>query len=362
MQHTIPQIDALRASAMAAIFLHHMRPDTPIGPAPLAVTLIDAAVGEMALGVVVFNIMTAFLLGLSLFGDRPKPLPAFWTFLRKRLSRLCPQYYLAVLSLTAISAAVFHYSDWPGLAWATLSHLLFLDPLQFSPFNTNMAAYWWLGLLFQFTLLSPWLARLVTRPGLGAGGVCLAAAAVCWPITAWIQAKGAAMPGTAWEGFAYLWAFNLPARLPEFCCGLWMAKDFREHPGRRWPFGRGLTLFLGGGCLFVLVWSRLPGLPPLGHMIGAMETMLAFALLFALPPVAALGRLPAVRRVAALSYGIYLCHQPVISFFGEATKHLDRWTGLTVTGLAAAVVSLLGAVLLEKGAAALSARNVRAWS
>ena len=310
--------------------------------------------GEPVLPAAVRALCFLAAMGLSLFGDKPDPVPAYWPFVRKRLSRLCPQYYLAVLVLTAASVVIFRLSDWTGLAWAILSHLLFLDPLEFPPFYSNMAAYWWLGLLFQFTLVYPWLARLATRTRLGPGGLCVVTAVVSWPVTAWMQAKGAALPGTAWEGYAFLWTFNLPARLPEFCCGLWMAKAFREHRGGGWPFGRGLTGFLVGGCLFVLVWNGVPGLPPLGHMIGVVESLLVFAVLFALPSVAALGRVVAVRRIATLSYGIYLCHQPLISFFGEATMRMGRWSGLAVTTVTAGLASLIGAMLLARGSRALA--------
>jgi peptidoglycan/LPS O-acetylase OafA/YrhL len=352
MRGDIPQLHAVRALAMAAIFFHHLWQGSAALRVRYADTLLDAAGMDMALGVVVFNVMTAFLMGLPLFGSAPAPAPAFGPAVRKRLVRLCPQYYLAVLGLTAASAAVFHLSDWPGLAWATLSHLLFLDTFQVSPFYGNMAAYWWLGLLVQFTLVFPWLAGRMHRPG----AWCLAAAIVLWPASAWIKARGAALPGTGWEAFAFLWTFNLPARLPEFLCGLWLAKAWREHAGGGWPLGRGPALFLGGGCLLALASAVVPGAPSLGHMTGAVWSLGAFAVLFALPGVAALGRLPAVRLVSTLSYGIYLCHQPLLSFCGPATQGLAPWTRFAVTAVAAGAGSLAGAMLLDRGAA-----RVIAW-
>jgi peptidoglycan/LPS O-acetylase OafA/YrhL len=344
MHPDIPQLHAIRALAMAAIFLHHLWQGSAAVRATFADTFLDTAFMDMALGVVVFNVMTAFLLGLPYYGDRPRPAPAFGPFVRKRLIRLCPQYYFAVFGLTAASLLVFRLSDWPGLAWATLSHVLFLDTFQMSPFYGNMAAYWWLGLLFQFTLVFPWLARRTARPGFW----CLIAAAILWPVTAWIKVRGAGLPGTGWEAFAFLWTFNLPARLPEFLCGLWLAKAYRQGIGRGWPLGRGPALFLGGGCLLTLVAAAIPGAPSLGHMTGALWSLGAFAGLFALPAVAALGRVAAVRLVSTLSYGIYLCHQPLLSFCGPLTQGLAPWTRLTLTAVLAGVGSLVGAMLLVR--------------
>ncbi len=353
----IPQLHAIRALAMAAIFLHHLWQGSSALRRAHADTLLDAAFMDMALGVVVFNAMTAFLMGLPLFGAKPAPAPRFGPYLQKRLWRLCPQYYLAVLALTLASVLVFRLTDLVGVAMGMLSHVLFLDTFQVAPFYGNMAAYWWLGLLVQFTLAFPVLAWLVRRPGLGAGGWCLVAAAVMWPATAWIKARGAAMPGTGWEAFAFLWTFNLPARLPEFLCGLWMARAYREHAAAGgWPFGRGVALFLGGGCLLTLVFALVPGAPGLGHMTGAIWSLALFAGLFSLPAMAALGRLGAARLVSALSYGIYLCHQPILSFCGPATASLSPWTRFALQALVAGAASVLAAVLVERGAAAVACR------
>lgn len=157
MKQDIPQLHAIRALAMAAIFFHHLWQGLPPLRDPYAGTLLGAAFVDMSLGVVVFNVMTAFLIGLPFFGSSPAPAPDFGPAVRKRLGRLCPQYYLAVLGLTAASVVVFRLSDLAGVAWGALSHVLFLDTFQVAPFYSNMAAYWWLGLLVQFTLVTPWL-------------------------------------------------------------------------------------------------------------------------------------------------------------------------------------------------------------
>lgn len=352
MKKDIPQLHAVRSLAMAAIFFHHLWQGSADLRRGYPGTLLDAAFMDMALGVVVFNVMTAFLMGLPYFGPNAAPAPAALPTIGKRLARLCPQYFLAVLGLTAASALVFRLTDFAGLAVSTLSHLLFLDTFQVAPFYGNMAAYWWLGLLVQFTLVFPWLLRLLRRPGgLGPGGWCVLTAVVVWPVTAWIKARGAALPGTAWESFAFLWTFNLPSRLPELLCGLWMAKAWREHgEAGGWPFGPGLAVFLGGGCLLPLVWGLFPGLPALGYMTGAMFSLGLFAVLFSLPAVARLGRWRPARVVSALSYGIYLAHQPLLSFCGPPTEGLAPWPRFWLTAVLAGAGSLAVARLLEAGA------------
>uniref|UniRef100_I2Q1Y5 Putative acyltransferase n=1 Tax=Desulfovibrio sp. U5L TaxID=596152 RepID=I2Q1Y5_9BACT len=348
----IAQLHAIRSLAMAAIFCHHLWLGLPELGRAWQGTLLDAAFRSMSLGVVVFNVMTAFLMGLPFFGPAPVPPPAFGPYVRKRLRRLYPSYALAVLVLTAVSAAVFRLSDWQGLATGVASHLLFLDPFWTRPFYGNMAAYWWLGLLVQFTLVFPWLVRLVRGPGPGPAGWCLLSAAVMWPVTVWIKARGAAAPGTGWDTFAFLWTFNLPPRLPEFLCGLWMAQAYREQAGPGWPFGRGLALFLGGGCLAAFFSGIVPGAPSLGHMSGAVWSLAIFAVLFRLPCMAVAGAWAWVRRFSTLSYGVYLCHQPLLSFCGPATAGLAPWTRFALAATAAGAASLIGAWLLERATAA----------
>ena len=48
---------AFIAPIMAGIFLHHVWPDTPTSPGSFTGWLLDAAFAEMALGVVIFNVM-----------------------------------------------------------------------------------------------------------------------------------------------------------------------------------------------------------------------------------------------------------------------------------------------------------------
>jgi peptidoglycan/LPS O-acetylase OafA/YrhL len=346
MKQDIPQLHAIRSLAMAAIFCHHLWLGLPDLGRSWQGTLLDASFRSMSLGVVVFNVMAAFLMGLPFFGPSPAPDLRFGEFLRKRLWRLYPQYGLCVVGFTIFSAMVFRLSDWQGLAAGVSSHLLFLDNFQIAPFYSNMAAYWWLGLLVQFTLVYPWLIRQVRR--LGPARCCLVAACVMWPVTAWIKARGAAAPGTGWDAFAFLWTFNLPSRLPEFLCGLWMAKAFREHAGAGWPFGRGLALFLGGGCLAALASAVVPGAPSLGHMSGAVWSLAVFAVLFCLPSTAALGTHPLVRRFSILSYGVYLAHQPLLSYVGAATVGLSPWLRFAVEAMVAGVGSIAAGWLVER--------------
>jgi peptidoglycan/LPS O-acetylase OafA/YrhL len=348
MKKDIPQLHAIRSLAMAAIFFHHLWLGLPDLGRLWRGTPLDASFQAMSLGVVVFNVMAAFLMGLPFFGPTPAPIPRFGEFLRKRLWRLYPQYGLCVLGFTLLSAVVFQLTDWRGLAEGVASHLLFLDNFQVAPFYGNMAAYWWLGLLVQFTLIYPWLIRLILRPGFGPARCCLVAALVMWPVTVWIKAQGAAAPGTNWDAFAFLWTFNLPSRLPELLCGIWMAKAFREHVGGGWPFGRGLAFFLGGGCLAALCSVVIPGAPSLGHMSGAVWSLGLFAVLFCLPVMAAMGERPFVRQFSNLTYGMYLAHQPLLSYAGAATAGLSPGLRFAIQAVVVGGASILAGWLVER--------------
>jgi peptidoglycan/LPS O-acetylase OafA/YrhL len=356
MKQDIPQLHAIRSLAMVAIFFHHLWLGLPELGRLWQGTTLDASFKAMSLGVVVFNVMTAFLMGLPFFGPTPAPIPRIGEFLRKRLWRLYPQYGVCVLSFTLLSAVVFQLTDWQGLAASVASHLLFLDNFQIAPFYSNMAAYWWLGLLVQFTLVYPWLIRLILRPGFGPARCCLVAALILWPVTVWIKAQGAAAPGTDWESFAFLWTFNLPPRLPELLCGIWMAKAYREHVGGGWPFGRGLALFLGGGCLAAVFSVLIPGAPSLGHMSGAVWSLAIFAVLFCLPITATMGSWSFVRRFSILSYGVYLAHQPLLSYAGAATAGFSPWQRFTIQGVTVGIGSIAAGWLVERASGAIVSR------
>ena len=338
-KQTISQLHFIRVLAMAGIFLHHLWMGLGDLRTPYQNTLLGHAFVDMALGVIVFNVMTAFLMTLPFVGANPAPAPAPFAFIRKRLGRICPQYYLSIIIFTILTAIVFHQTDVFSLLYPVLSRLLFLQTFQYQAFMSNMAAYWWLGLLMQFTVCYPLLLWLIRHPKIGPMKACLGSAVIIWPLIEIIKAWGRANPDSFASLFSFLFTFNLPSRLPEFLAGMWMASVWKDS-GRKWPLDKPLGIFLVSCLVLSLILESIPGLPS-PHLTGAVWSIAAFAALFRLPFSARLGNLQWVLFGSAASYSMYLSHQPLLSYFDLLFNNLapwDRFVLLLLTAGAACIV------------------------
>lgn len=353
MKREIPQLHAIRALAMAGIFLHHLY----MGIGPLrqaqAGTLLDACFEDLALGVVVFNVLTSFLLAMPSMGDNPAPAPAYRDFVPRRLRRLCPLYVLSIVFVILGNAVVYRVTapaDWLPQA---VSHLLFVDNLRLASFTSNTAAYWWLGLLMQFTLAFPLVLRFSRRFGIArlTWAVTLAA----WPATEALKAWGRADPDGLGGAVAFLSTFNLPSRLPEFLIGMWMAEIVQRHPDRAAPVDGPLAWLIFGTCGLCAALFFVPGLPT-PWFAGLAWTLAVLVGLYALPATAALGRRPWVLWISAASYGIYLVHQPILSYLDLAVASLPPWWRFGVLMVLAWLVSMREAQFLGTAQAWVTAR------
>ena len=352
MKKDIPQLHFIRAAAMVGIFLHHLFQG--IGPLrdAYAGTFIGTAFVDLALGVVVFNVMTSFLLAMPYVGDNPAPIPKLRDFLPKRLARLCPHYYLAVILVILGNAVVYRITDPSAWLPPALYHLFFLDPLRTQSFMSNTAAYWWLGLLFQFTIAWPWILTLYRKHG--PAKLTLGVTLIVWPMTEAIKIWGRHSPD-GWGGtLAFLSTFNLPARLPEFLIGMWMAELWKASPDRTWIVNRPMAWLIFGTCGFCLALS-LFGLP-VPWFATIAWTLAVCVGLFSLPFSGRMGQRRGVLWLSGASYAIYLMHQPVLSYLDVAVASFSPWWKFLALGGWGWIFSVMAADWLDKGAAWVSAR------
>lgn len=356
MSKGIPQLHAIRALAVAGIFVHHLA----MGNGPLVQSLKGTLAGhffsDLSLGVVAFNLMTSFLLALPFLGDKAESIPRYRDYLPRRLLRLCPRYYLAVVFVILANAVVFRVTapgDWGP---AALRHVFFLDSLWPQSFYSNTAAYWWLGLMAQFTLVFPLLLKYFRR--FGPARVTLSVTLAAWPATELLQMWGRAFPDGLGSTVAFLASVNLPSRLPEFCVGMWMASLWNECPGRAWVVNKALGGLIFGACALCLVLSFVPGATT-PWFAGLAWTMALFVVLFALPQMASLGRRPAVVWLSLSSYSIYLLHQPLMSYLDLVTQAFSPWVRFFTLFALAGLVTVRESVFLEKASAWVTARLSR---
>ncbi len=363
MTKRIPQIEFLRAVAMAGVFFFHIWSVIPEAGTenPLGLLFGDI-LAQGYLGVVIFNTITGFVLTLPLAARGGVLDLSYATFFRRRFGRICPQYYMALalwsgVALFAASAA--H----PSLGRCVLEHALFVHTLDPACFYGIVPALWWMGLVAQFYLLYPLLLRLFVRVGPFAAlcGIVIG----CFGAWGLLEYLSGRFPDSPFGLLAYMLYFNLPARLPEFATGMFLAFRFvaaqNVPPEDRDALPHPASLALAGVTILAvaLTVTVKDGLPaPAAHFLVCLCTLSASGMLFALPVTARLGESRLVARLAAASYSFYLIHQPLLGYaagmlHGRMSPLAAFWVSAVVVG----VFAFAGAQLMDRAAAALSSRG-----
>ena len=266
--------------------------------------LVSLLTGELRLGVVLFFVLSGYLLAgpwvASALEDRPTP--RLGPFAVKRAARIVPAYWVAMLgSFWLLAGSGHHYEVSAGQL-----------PL-FAAFAQNYVAcaagrldppMWSLVVEVSFYAVLPLAGWLLVRCA-RRGRMVMACAGLAGVDVAW-SAAGALL---AWPETAMS---TLPTFLPVFACG--MAAAALAH--RRVP-SRVLwwALVVAGGALVGAdaVWHH-QGTGMTGHVVRDLPAAVGFAAVVAAAaahPPAALSLAP-LRGLGTISYGLYLWHLPVL--------------------------------------------------
>jgi peptidoglycan/LPS O-acetylase OafA/YrhL len=304
---------------MFGIFVHHLWGGRPGHGGFESALAFFCDLGQF--GVILFNFMTGFVLALPYLGYECRPVPPYVRFLRRRFLRIVPAYYLAVVFFTGLNFLVFSPVRAADGFLRLFQHLLFLQGADPSTLSSNTAAYWYLSLLAQFYLAFPLVLRVFTH--LGPGPACLLTCGICWGGLGIWTLTGSG-PDAQFQSLGAMIYFNLPARLPEFAVGMWLAAAWRPGtaPSHGLPVDRSFGLFALGMLTFGALatpWARHMVLPvSLIHEVSCCVAF--FVLLFLWPSVGQWGKASAVRSISLASYGIFLVHQPLFSYWGHWLK------------------------------------------
>jgi peptidoglycan/LPS O-acetylase OafA/YrhL len=312
---SIPQLDTIRALAMLSIFLHHLWKTVIVTPQGAFQKILDPVFSSASDGVILFNIISGFLLAMPHLGPERRPFIGYRQFLRKRFFRIIPPYYLALFIFTLVNILHFSYPLGPAVDML-LQHLLFVNSLNYSNMLTNFSPFWYLGQLAQFYVVFPLVLGFFMK--IGPGRATLSISALCWGgwmLLAWLFPE----PPAGYPDFSEnLMHFNLPGRLPEFAIGMWLASlwDPRADSTCRSIFNRPFSLFTAGMSLYLVVGTPVLSSMnlPFIHVYHVALGLIFFLVLFVWSFAARVGESSVVKDIAEHSYSLYIVHHPLFSY------------------------------------------------
>lgn len=319
--------DALRAAAILLVFSFHLVLHTRPAVGTHSLTLWFLGV----LGVNCFFVLTGFLLGrpfmAALLNEKVR-MPSFRQFYLRRLLRIYPLYLFALM-VTAVCLSIF-----TGRAPATgniVAHVFFLQGLFPQYVDSIDSPMWTMGIDVSFYLLLPvamWvLARVLhgaqksSRIGMLTGLlIVLAGASIAYRFTQLTHHPSALFDSSA----SLVYVRNVFGMLTAFAGGLGVAllAEAKITPSRS---AAGLAVAVGAVLAILGFLLRLDAnLAPTTSAIvrvSIMDPLAAVAsclILFGLvngnyANVRAFTNSNVVQGTAALSYGIYLFHAPIIN-------------------------------------------------
>jgi peptidoglycan/LPS O-acetylase OafA/YrhL len=301
------QLDGWRAFAVAGVMCQHWLPTKWHGPFPFEI------------GLFFFLTLTGFLITRILLRDRTAAeregawrARAYLHFQKRRMIRILLPCYVAMLFAIAVGAPDIR-AHWP----AYFGHWSNFHMAGLERWPSGTAHYWTLAIQMQFYLIWPLLVFLVPRRFLMGAFLVLAALA---PLSRFVMARwfpeihhGEAVTTCALDyfGVGALLALAMERGLA--------AGDKRLK----------LAAWIASGAYAALYLSEEMGIDA-GGARHFQQTLISVAFAGLISATLAgfgglLGRVldhPAVQRVGALSFGLYLFHTPVPLLLGHVLPQL----------------------------------------
>ena len=355
-------IDGLRGLAALSVFAFHGWLYTmPVPNASQRSTVGDYAAHELRLGLVLFFVLSGFLLSRPWFAaalDERRP-PDLRRYLRARVARIAPAYYVALIGSIGL---LWGLAGAPGVRLPPASELpLFFvfaqntSPESVMKLNPPM---WSLAVEVSFYLVLPaigWLAtRLAPRRRSQALiPLALIALGILWN---W---------SIAGRGLGMTFSKTLAAMFPYFALGMLAALVLhgrRPRPAtRRCMIAAGVVLVLADATIKAAVPAAGVDATPYFSITRDMLSAAGFALLVGAAAAAPRGRVLGNRVLASMgmiSYGFYLWHVPVLVFLrGHDLLPLHPLLGTAVAFVPVLAVSTLSWFALERPIIAAAARR-----
>jgi peptidoglycan/LPS O-acetylase OafA/YrhL len=331
-------IDGLRAIAALWVVLFHVRAFS--GARLGGVPGLDLLVRSGSAGVSLFLVLSGFCLSIPFAAGRQQRFAA-GRFLVRRCWRLLPAYYaslLVIVLVTAVWGGALGLEQYGGAgmaaqvaAHATMTHTFF--PGTFYALN---GAYWSLGLEWQLYLLLPLMVLAARRWGVRPVVLAAIGVNVAYRIVlALLSARGVVAHGSLLDTAVLP---NLaPGRCAEFALGLVAAELYAGGGIRVW------AARLRPAPLLLVPLALLAVGDPLSHLVfGAVFFVLVATVLAQDNVVARLASWRPLAALGAMSYSLYLVHQPMV----QAGAHLLHGAGMSPGRSFVALLGLLPVVLV----------------
>ncbi|MBV9654315.1 MAG: acyltransferase [Acetobacteraceae bacterium] len=344
-----PALDALRGIAAFAVVTHHavLAGLLPVPPGAWTTlsryTPLHLFVNGRA-SVILFFVLSGFVLTMSLEGERPG-LDGWLRFAGRRLCRIYLPYAVAILVTASLSAATTSRAPLPG-GWAArlwsqpatpdlvARHLLM--PIAWADLTLDRVA-WSLVHEIRISFLFPLLLAAARAPVLLVAG-CLAASALGYAGSD--CASLACLPyngSTTLQSFAATMFF-----VPFFAVGLLLARH-RARIAR--VVGQAPPAILAAAWIVAIYGLIAPFkfeiLPDVG--VGAAAALLLSLVLPGGGPARLLDT-PPLPWLGRVSFSLYLCHLPVLALVLRIAAGADRSATLGLFLL----LSLLAAAVFHR--------------
>lgn len=308
IKHRAQALDLIRAFAALAVLTYHVwLYGLPNPNAPKRGGWLDYTLFELRIGLVVFFVMSGYLLYRPLLKDwraapREVNLRAYYW---RRIVRIVPAYYLAIAGSVLL---LWGLDGTPGVRLPPASDLwmfaFFLQNYSRETLLTLDAPTWTLAVQAAFYLVFPLFLFFGSRMGR----------------CAWIVPVTLVFAGFLWNWISYRngWGpiarLSLPAMLPYLALGMLIAHlpPLQSRKGAVWMILGGAALAvlnsawhaIGFGDLATGVMRDVPGAIGYGLIIAAC----------AQPAVGASRLLKSFEAFGRWSYGVFLWHLPLLLF------------------------------------------------
>jgi peptidoglycan/LPS O-acetylase OafA/YrhL len=303
----LPELDGLRGLAILAVVLYHC------DYKQLERTRLHGAVEWGWAGVLLFFVLSGFLITSNLLGARDKP-RYFHNFHARRVLRIWP-VYLLVLAAVYLNAPWFiGPSVWEAVKAAPWwAYIFCVQNLFHLTLPAALAPTWALALEEQYYFFWAPVVRFLRRPWMLAG--VLGAALLCSPLLRHLNP---------------VWLWDLPThtliKLDGIALGSLLALGLYTLPlSRRVWLWMGLGAFAAGMAAAATVaggTSLLDSALALGFGGAVLAAMASTG---ASNPLSAMLRSGPLAFYGRISYGLYMTHIMVFVYFGWFDKSMSAY-------------------------------------